>query len=681
MDGKEFLRTRRDILKLGSAGLVGVAVGGGVLGKEAEAGTIPAGAPPALYAYASASSAFPGESIGFHAYFDGTARPVTIEISAARQEGSHVLQTLSGSTGSATNPQDSYATGCGWPVAASLVIPSSWKSGIYIATVSVIVDETTYTKPIGFVVKAVLPSASKVIMVVPTTTIYAYNLWGGASLYQSQVNEPYIRSWEGITFSPQVTLNRPHIGWPGNLFQFNPYTDVYGVLNFIEGVLGTEPFDYATSEDLHSDPGLLDGYNLMLSIGHDEYWSTPMRDQVEAFVEGGGNVCFFGGNTCWWQVRFERRNADGSLAAASDPRSMVCYKMEGEPLNRDPMYNVDRSLLTTHWFNVTPPRPENSMTGVSYRNGGYSTNPALLPEPYYKAEFPKHWVFEGANVVAGTPFAGTIFQLSGIETDAALFNRSNGVPVATGTDGSPLNTLILASCDLGSAAAVPGTQQPSQHGMATMALHRNNGVVFTAGLLAWHYALGGGSLADSTVQKITTNLLQRLKKRGPFKMERTLVLPSGATVHPYYFESWSTPSGPDGWYIEGNGILTKGPIAPISGNHSLDVDATLGQTWITEKYWVMGPWWCEKYTNYRVGVFVKSSVVGGVNIYLKTSSGNFAAAWNQKANEWETVVAVAQNNVEGPMFPTHVVIVVNQGVRASLSNVSVFEMPTPATWL
>ena len=94
----------------------------------------------------------------------------------------------------------------------------------------------------------------------------------------------------------------------------------------------------------------------------------------------------------------------------------------------------------------------------------------------------------------------------------------------------------------------------------------------------------------------------------------------------------------------------------------------------------MGPWWCEKYTDYRVGVFVKSSVIGGVSIYLKTASGQFATAHNQQANAWETVVAVAQNNLEGPMFPTHVVIVVNQGVQASLSDVSVFEMPTLATW-
>ena len=96
----------------------------------------------------------------------------------------------------------------------------------------------------------------------------------------------------------------------------------------------------------------------------------------------------------------------------------------------------------------------------------------------------------------------------------------------------------------------------------------------------------------------------------------------------------------------------------------------------------MGQWPCERYTNYQVGVFVKASSVGGVTIYLQTSGGNyFAIAHNTLVNQWEAVIGVGQNNSEGPMFDAHVVIVVNQGVQASLSDVSVFEVATPAKWL
>ena len=50
---------------------------------------------------------------------------------------------------------------------------------------------------------------------------------------------------------------------------------------------------------------LLDGYDLVLSVGHDEYWSAGQRNAVEAHVQRGGNFASFSGNTMFWQVRLE----------------------------------------------------------------------------------------------------------------------------------------------------------------------------------------------------------------------------------------------------------------------------------------------------------------------------------------------------------------------------------------
>ena len=70
-----------------------------------------------------------------------------------------------------------------------------------------------------------------------------------------------------------------------------------------------EKAGYATrlrvNSDLEFRPELLKHYKLVLSVGHDEYWSAPMRDNLEKFIAGGGNVAFFSGNTCCWQVRSE----------------------------------------------------------------------------------------------------------------------------------------------------------------------------------------------------------------------------------------------------------------------------------------------------------------------------------------------------------------------------------------
>ena len=50
--------------------------------------------------------------------------------------------------------------------------------------------------------------------------------------------------------------------------------------------------------------GLLDGYRLILSVGHDEYHTYRQRRSLEAFADRGGCLAFLGGNQCFWQVAF-----------------------------------------------------------------------------------------------------------------------------------------------------------------------------------------------------------------------------------------------------------------------------------------------------------------------------------------------------------------------------------------
>jgi hypothetical protein len=60
--------------------------------------------------------------------------------------------------------------------------------------------------------------------------------------------------------------------------------------------------DFAANSDLEFHPEMLKHYRLILSVGHDEYWSARMRDHLEVFIRDGGNLAFFSGNTCCWQV-------------------------------------------------------------------------------------------------------------------------------------------------------------------------------------------------------------------------------------------------------------------------------------------------------------------------------------------------------------------------------------------
>ncbi len=639
------------------------------------------GAQPNLAAFASTTSLYPGERIYFYVLTKFSSQsPITLNIHLKGQGAA--LWTASPAVSPFTAPADSYAVGCSLPVAASCTIPSNWTSGLYVAIVT---DSQGVTTNVPFFVKGSATSQAPILIVGSVATTAAYNRWGGGSVYESEYAVGgYIHQWDGITFSHQVSFNRPWIGWPSS-FGWD-FTDMLGLIAFLENAVGAANLHYATSVDLHSDPNLLGRYNLMVSVGHDEYWSKEMRDNVEVFTLNGGNVCFLSGNTCWWQVRFEKRDANGNLLLSQDNRSMVCYKMEGAPASnrnlhaypyeRDPMYSQNPARITAHWFVPEINRPENMMTGTSYRNGSYTGGwtAAQRSQLAYTVRFANHWAFKNTNLANGNTFAnGQI----GPETDAAVFSFVNGVPVVTGQDGSPLNFLALATCEVPNGAVFPSTGT----GWATMGLFRNTGVVFNVASLGWHYGLWGsgpdGSIgADAGMRQVTKNVLLRLKQRGPWKFEEEL--------HNAYFESWSTstPSRPNNWIVEGTGTVSRGAPAQPTGNSALEVDARNGQMWITQDYYSLPPLWMEARTRYQVGVWVKADVVGSVAIYLRsTTSGRiFAVGRNTLANQWQVVIAVDQNDSDGPMFGACVVMVVNQGAQASLSCPSVWEVATPAVF-
>ena len=154
--------------------------------------------------------------------------------------------------------------------------------------------------------------------------------------------------------------------------------------------------EYCSAVDLHTNPGLLENYRLLLSFGHDEYWSWEMRDQVETFIANGGNVCFFCGNTCYWQIRFD---------FSSGGRIMMCYKETDigfpDPDRQDPQ------RITVRWAEAPLLRPENSMTGVAYRNGaGWWNDPIDLAkrDRGYTVTNAAHWVFQGTGLSDGDVF-------------------------------------------------------------------------------------------------------------------------------------------------------------------------------------------------------------------------------------------------------------------------------------
>src|SRR2546422_1268663 len=370
-----------------------------------------------------------------------------------------------------------------WASVYVLAVPTAWVSGLYRAEFS-----AGEVLKIYFVVRSANPGAtSSVLLQFSTTTLHAYNPEGGRSLYEKVATSDYnLRA-------RRVTLDRP--------ISFPAFAEVYkhevAFLRWAE--YKQIPIECCTGLDLHADSTLVSHYQLFLSLGHDEYWSREMRDQIEAFIANGGNTAFLSGNVCWWQARFEDNN-----------RTIVCYREKAE----DPLTGSDNSRVTVNWFDDPVYRPENHMTGVSFRGGaGYwqtCTQPRVRA---FAVRFADHWVFEGTGLRDNVDTFASGYV--GYETDAAQFAYVGGLPPAgiprvTGQDGTPLTFVVIADADM------TDWTDCGQAGWATMGLFDGGGSVFTAATIDWALGLIPPNASPPTpVHQITWNVVNKLKTPIP----------------------------------------------------------------------------------------------------------------------------------------------------------------------
>ena len=270
----------------------------------------------------------------------------------------------------------------------------------------------------------------------------------------------------------------------------------------------------------------VDRYRLVLSVGHDEYWSGPMRDTVEGFIGRGGNVAFFSGNTSLWQVRLEGHDGQGRAT------QMVGYKGH---FHDDPVFGTDRQAeLTTLWSDHLLGRPENHMTGVSFTRGGYHRIGRAVTNGAggYTIHRSDHWIFEGTGIGYGDVLGGDA-KVVGYECDGCAFTYRDGLPYPTGEDGTPgdleiLGTVPVAHFTHTSAPRPPAPGTPSEleyiasrvfgergqehriaHGHAVLGTYTSagGGTVVTSGSTDWAHGLAAH---DRDIEQITANVLDRL---------------------------------------------------------------------------------------------------------------------------------------------------------------------------
>lgn len=348
------------------------------------------------------------------------------------------------------------------PWKPSLTVPTTdWPAGSYLLRLDA---DTGAQRYVPITVRSA-DAAGKILVLNGTTTWQAYNLWGGYSLYEG----PY-----GFgSRSRAVSFDRPYD--KDGAVKFMSYEQPAVVLAEKLGL----PLAYATDNDLHADPRLLDGARGLAVLGHDEYWSAAMRTEATKARDAGVNIAFLGANEVNRHIRF----AATKLGAN---RLVICYKDMADPIGRK-----DPAEITVDWRLGPRPRPESDLTGVYYE-----CNP--VDAPYVVAE-PRNWLLAGTGARKGQSFPGMV---------GPEYDRVN--PIVT--TPRPIEILAHSPLTCGNGASFADSAYytvPSGAG------------VFAAGTMRWVCAMRGKGCghgvtdaAAGFVDRVTETLL-RAMAAGP----------------------------------------------------------------------------------------------------------------------------------------------------------------------
>ena len=428
-----------------------------------------------IEAYASHTSIKSGETLSVHV----STYPVNkYEARIYRMgyyggSGARLMQTvgpLQGTTEPTPVDGERSLIECKWKVGFSLTIPKDWLSGVYLGKLATIPAANGQFLDLEMQNEAyfvfVVRDDRKADLLFQTSdmTWLSYNRWPQWRSMYDLGSAPWGANNRKVGYD--VSFDRPYaLFWNGFPAGFHPLTNGSGEFLMTEFPLAywleKEGYDvtYMANVDTHADGKSLLRGKVFLSVGHDEYWTQQMFDNVANARNAGVNLAFLSGNSVSGVVE---------LHPSSDGRPNRMMRRAGKGFTEEP-----------------------ELMGATSYGVGFAD---------WTADKPEHWIFEGANMKKGDRVA----QLVGWEY--------HGPPLGKHSD-----LVVLSE---GPVYGAGGEKRSGTYATTIYTAPKGN-LVFNAATCWWNVVLSKPpgfqspprrdfSRTDGRIQRITKNLLDRM---------------------------------------------------------------------------------------------------------------------------------------------------------------------------
>ena len=433
---------------------------------------------------------------------------------------------------------------CGWPAAFEWTVPEGTRSSTY----ALMLSAADARENIPFFV--VPPKGARTAPIAVLVSTFTYTIYGNHARPDWTGDPQFSKDWKALATAWHAYPHNPGDHTEYGLSTYNFHTDGSGIsiaswhrpmLNVRIGYI-TYPhpelrgsgmrhfpadthltawleakgydYDIVTDLELH-DEGVevLKNYRVVTTGSHPEYHTRETLDALEAYRDGGGRLCYLGGNGFYWKVALSpekrgvieiRRGEGGIRAWAAEP---------GE------YYNQFDGEYGGLWRRNG--RPPQNLCGVGFTAQGHYLGSYYRKRP--EAGDPRvAWMFEGIggeifgdHGLGGHGAAG--FELD--RADKRLGTPSHAVVVASSENHPPDAPWVLVPEEhLTHTVTWPG--EPAEkliRADLTFFETPKGGAVFSTGSITFCGSLPSDNF-DNDVSRLLANVLDRFLDPERFEM-------------------------------------------------------------------------------------------------------------------------------------------------------------------